>query len=170
MTLATRTFYRKRYCVCPQCDDSLMKVVELRGQFGLHGVKNPVVHDAYIKRSFHKGERLQDVYMLWRFNYRPSRYIIGTDRLKDWSIDGDFEKFFTFDIIAASNIPIEDESAEDAIRLAHDQYFLRDYVRPALLTAHCEPSPIIRREWIEVPRVVVSAVPMIHWDGGALSI
>jgi len=167
-TISTRTFYRKRYCTCSECRDPLMKVVQLRADFSSNGVKNPVIHDAYVKRSFFKYGRPQAVYMLWGYQFKPTRDIAGTKELREWSIDGDFERCFTFDIIAASTSPIEYGSLEDWIRLAHDVDFLKDYVRPALLTASCEPSPIIRREWIEVPRVIVQAVPITTWMGSAL--
>jgi len=101
--------------------------------------------------------------MLWRYKYAPTRFLAGLERLEKWSMDGDFEKSFTFDLIAASDVTLESEDFFDSIRFAHDLNFLYNRVRIALLTAHDEPTPIIRREWIEVPRVVVKAIPITKW-------
>lgn len=154
-TRATRTFYKKPYCICPDCDDPIMKIKMLWGEFRGHGVKKPVVRHAYIERD--------GIYMMWRYKYSPTRFVGGLKKLKEWSMDDDFERAFTFDIIATSDVPLQSEQAFDAVRLAHDLNFLYNRVRPALLTAHDEPSPIVRREWIEVPRVVVRALPITQW-------
>lgn len=160
-TRSTRTFYRKQYCICPVCDDPIMKIRMLWGQFRAHGIKNPVVRHIYIERH--------GIYMMWRYKYMPTRFVGGQHRLKEWSVDDDFERAFTFDIIAASDIPLESEDPLDAIRLAHSLNFLYNRVRAVLLTAHDEPSPIVRREWVEVPRVVVKALPIAKWKAPELN-
>jgi hypothetical protein len=101
--------------------------------------------------------------MLWRYQYVPTRHVAGVERLKEWSVNEDFERSFTFDIIAANRVPLDVADLTDSIRLAHDRYFLYNEVRRALLTAHGQPSPIVRREWIEVPRVIVKAIPVSRW-------
>ena len=154
-TITTRTFYRKLHCICPVCDDPEMKIRMLWGQFRAHGVKKPVVRHMYIRRG--------GIFMLWRYKYSPTRFLAGLERLKEWSMDGDFERAFTFDLIAASDVSLESEDFFDSIRFAHDLNFLYNRVRRALLTAHDEPTPIVRREWIEVPRVVVRAIPITRW-------
>ena len=157
---ATRTSYRKQYCICPKCDDPILKIKMLWGQFRLHGVKRPVVRHVYLERH--------GIYMMWRYKYIPTRFIGGMQNLKQWSVDGDFERAFTFDIIAASDVPLESEDIFDAVRLAHTLNFLYNRVRAVLLTAHDEPSPIVRREWKEVPRVIVKAVPISKWKAPVL--
>lgn len=154
-TQSTRTFYRKQYCICPTCDDPIMKARMLWGQFRAHGVKRPVVRHIYIERH--------DIYMMWRYIYKPTRFIGGLQKLKELSLDDDFESAFTFDLIAASDAPVDSENPIDAVRNAHSLNFLYNQVRPALLTAHSEPSPMIRREWTEVPRVIVKALPITQW-------
>jgi len=154
-TEQTRTFYRKQYCVCPVCNDPRMKMRWLWGELRLRGVKSPVVRHIYVERH--------GIYMMWRYIYTPTRQRAGSQRLKEWSVDEDFEGAFTFDIIAADKIPLETGDINDAIRFAHDRNFLYGYVRPVLLTAHSEPSPIARREWIEVPKVIIRAVPIARW-------
>lgn len=159
---STRTFYRKQYCICPACDDPLMKPRMLWGEFRAHGVKNPVVRHIYIERH--------EIYMMWRYVYKPTRYVGGLQNLEQWSINGDFERAFTFDLIAASDTPLQGENPADAVRFAHDLNFLYNQVRPALLTAHSQPSPMVRREWTEVPRVVVNALPIAMWATPVLPI
>jgi hypothetical protein len=162
-TIETRTFYRKLYCSCPICNDPQMKLRWLWGQYRAHGVKAPVVHHIYLKRAYRSHETEVPVHMLWRYQYLPTRHIAGVQRLKEWSIDEDFERSFTFDIIAANRIPLDIADLRDSVRLAHDLNFLYNEVRRALLTAHGQPSPIVRREWVEVPRVIVKAVPISQW-------
>jgi hypothetical protein len=142
-TQSTRTFYRKQYCICPICDDPIMKPRMLWGQFRAHGVKRPVVRHMYIERH--------GIYMMWRYIYKPTRFIGGLQKLKELSLDDDFESAFTFDLIAASDTSVDSENPVDVVRNAHSLNFLYNQVRPALLTAHSEPSPMIRREWTEVP-------------------
>lgn len=154
-TQSTRTFYRKQHCICPVCDDPELKLRNLWGEFRLHRVKRPVVRHIYIERH--------GIYTLWRYNYTPTKHIAGLKRLEEWSVNEDYESAFTFDIIAASKIPLDVEDIRDAIRYAHDKNFLYNYVRRVLLTAHSEPTPLVRREWREVPRVVVRALPVTMW-------
>lgn len=154
-TQSTRIFYRKQYCVCPACDDPIMKARMLWGQFRAHGVKNPVARHIYIER--------QGIYMMWRYIYKPTRFVGGMQNLEQWSLGDDFERAFTFDLIAASDAPLEGENVLDATRLAHNLSFLYNQVRPTLLTARSQPSPMVCREWTEVPRVVVKALPIARW-------
>lgn len=154
-TQSTRTFYRKQYCICPVCDDPIMKPRMLWGQLRANGVRNPVARHIYIERH--------GIYMMWRYIYKQTRFIGGMQNLKEWALDEDFERAFTFDLIAASDSPLDGENVIDATRFAHNLNFLYNQVRPALLTAHSQPSPMVCREWTEVPRVVVKALPIDRW-------
>ena len=154
-TEQTRNFYRKRYCICNRCGDPEMKLRWLWGGLRQRQVKNPVIRHIYIER--------EGVHMMWRYYYKPTRYIAGLQRLQQFSVDGDFERAFTFDIIAVSKIPLETEDLQDAVTFAHNRFFLHNYVRPVLMSAHSEPTPMVRREWVDVPRVVVNAIPITRW-------
>jgi hypothetical protein len=75
----------------------------------------------------------------------------------------DVESTFTIDIFAADKTPLETGDSLTAIQQAHDEGFLYDTVRPILLSARGEPSPIVRRETGETPRYIKRATPIRLW-------
>ena len=153
---ASRTSYRKRY-YSPRIgglDIGDFSIRQLRGQYHAHGVKNPVVHHLYIVRD--------GIYMVWRYTHFFKHRVAGLDKVQ--KLAGlYYEKNYSMDIYASSQIRLEDEDLEIAVMQAHDLDFLYDYVRPILMKACGEPSPHRRIQFPQAPVVIDKAIPIAQW-------
>lgn len=151
-THSKRDFFQKEYDATSEPSLSMRNLwSELRGK----QVKNPVVQYAYIMRG--------GVYMLWHFRYVPRKHVVWSAEALESIAKNDIESSFTLDIFAADRIPLETADSLTVIRQAHDEEFLYDIVRPTLLAAHGEPSPMKRTEVGQSPRQIIHAKPIALW-------
>lgn len=151
-THSVRDFFRKVY---DASSEPSISVRHLWGDLRSRLVMRPVLRYAYIQR--------EGVYMLWHYRYVPQKNIVWSEEAQKSVAEYEFEKTFTVDIFAADQVPLEHGDTLEAIGQAHDEEFLYDIVRPSLLKAHGEPSPMIRRESGESPRYIKTATPITVW-------